>query len=230
MNIYKTFYNLKEMLTSFYLDRQFKKAVKYLVNDSFKYNSINKKLIKHKKYVLKFISQDAYLYSYLPNHFKEDIDICLIASKKGVPLCVFSDKLKNNKEILHNTLLNDGTSLQYASNEMKDDENTVWIAIKSNSQAFKFASQRIRDSEAFIFYILQKNFTQLKYVSHSIKNNEKFLIELDNFFQTIDTNLQKQIENIDWIKECFSNLDKIRESHTISSIISVNKESKILKY
>jgi dimeric dUTPase (all-alpha-NTP-PPase superfamily) len=96
--------------------------------------------------------------------------------------------LKNNRELVLDSVRKNGISLKYASKELRNDKEIVMVAVKQDRRSFKYASEElqndkevilesINDSLDFILVVANQNVLSLKYVKNS-KMTKKLCLKL----------------------------------------------------
>jgi hypothetical protein len=110
---------------------------------------------------------DMYIWSYkdLPEHLKENYQICLYAVKKyGLIIEYIPHKFRNDFNIVKTALLNHSSSFKFASEELKDNREIVLSALQLSIHNFQFISSRLKKDYDFIKILINKYFWGFQYL------------------------------------------------------------------
>jgi hypothetical protein len=94
-----------------------------------------------------------------------------------------SDELKNDKEVVLESLFLGVNILQFASDEIRNDKEIILKALQTDWSALEFASDELRNDKQFILEVLQQHgHRPLWFTSKELKNDKEFrraLVQLD---------------------------------------------------
>lgn len=109
------------------------------------FNYASPRLKNDKRIVLKAMEISFYNCRYIGDELKNDIGFVKTIINNGYPeILAFLSDLKDNEEIVRDSVSMNGTLFQYASPRLKDNEDILRIAIKSFGPAFFDASPRLQ--------------------------------------------------------------------------------------
>jgi hypoxanthine phosphoribosyltransferase len=86
------------------------------------------------------------------------------------------ESISNNKEIVLDSVKDDGDSLKFASNDLKDDIEIVLAAVNNDGLALQYASTVLMDNKEIALAAVQQNGRALQYASERIKNNKEVVL------------------------------------------------------
>jgi hypothetical protein len=133
-----------------------------------------------KEYVLKLLQSGCDIYEYINPKLYGDKQITLVAVKQpryNSNLKYANKKLKNNKQIVLESVQNNGRALKYASNALKDDRQIVLEAAKCDPRALVYASKRIKNDKKIMWEAIRQDGRAFEYASNQIKSDKKFVLE-----------------------------------------------------
>ena len=201
-----------------------------------------------KSYVLNKIKNNDYDMEKLPIKFKSDKDIFMEAIKYDVDnLKYASDKLKDDKEFILNSLKNneafiqsggeefDGEPIDYhhvvilnnVSDRLKNDKDVIMEAVKSDCENIKFISENLKNDKDFMLEIL--NNTKEWYVEQNIRyffDSERkpplaYLSDkLKDDKEIVIECVKKDIDNLKYSSDRLKN-----DNDFIIKVLTINKDS-----
>ena len=164
---------------------------------------IKQNLNINEKLVLKIVELYPYFINNLPEKFKEDKDIIIITVKKnrydknheneqfeyyngiitsqkqnGFSLKYVSEKVKYNKVIILDAIINHNFSLEYVLKDLKNDKEIVLEAIKQNGYALEYVSEELKNDKEIVLEAIKQNGYALEYASENLKNDKKFMLDI----------------------------------------------------
>jgi hypothetical protein len=127
-----------------------------------------------KKLMLKLITKEkeGKVISYLSDELKNDYDVVSETVKiNGVCIIYASENCKNNKEIALLAVKNKGYALEFIFENLKNNKEVVMAAVKNYGEALKYASENLRDNKEVVLAAVSHNGNALKYASDNLKND-----------------------------------------------------------
>ena len=125
---------------------------------------------KMKQCAMQLIAHDPKKLEQLPEYFRNDSDIVHTAVlQNGRALKYASDKLKGNRVIVHAAVLQNGLALEYASNDLKGDHKIVYAAVSQDGLALKYASGDLKGDRAIVHRAVLQNGIALRYASGNLQ-------------------------------------------------------------
>jgi len=80
-------------------------------------------------------------------------------------------ELKNDKEILLNSIENNGWSFFYTDDSLKNDKELVLTAIKKQASVYQAISENLENDKDIVLELVKKDGNYLKKISNELKND-----------------------------------------------------------
>ena len=137
-----------------------------------------KGMILRRKTALKKLESGEIRFRNLPEKFRGDKNVLLVALKNDISAFVdASEELRNDKEVVLKTIKMNFNALPYASERLRNDKDVVLEAVKQNGYALKYASEELQnDKEVVLEAVKQDNHT-LRYASEELRNDKEVVLE-----------------------------------------------------
>lgn len=81
----------------------------------------------------------------------------------------------DNEEIVWDSIIRDGSILEFCSQRLKDDENFVFRALLGTPLYLEYASDKAKDTESVVKYALSHNGYALQFASERLQSNREFV-------------------------------------------------------
>jgi hypothetical protein len=124
----------------------------------------------------------------------------LLLSLKVSKLEGYSDRLRNDREVVLMTVKCDGTNLKYASKELQDDAEVVLAAVKNDGKALEFASLRLKNDKKIVKSAIKNECAAVYYLSDEARDNKDiilYILEKDGqYFHLASERLKKDFKVI----------------------------------
>jgi predicted methyltransferase len=91
-------------------------------------------------------------------------------------ICIASDSLKDDKDVVLAAVKNCFYAFQYASSRLKDDKNTVLAVVKQYGGDLKDVSTRLRNDKAVVTTAVNQAGGALQYASTTLKNDKDVVL------------------------------------------------------
>lgn len=112
----------------------------------------------------------------------------------------YSDRLKNDRDVVLMTVKANGLNLKYASKEMQDDYEVVLTAVKNHGKSLEFASSRLRNDKKVIKTAIKNNITAVYYMAEEAKDNKQIILSIlqkdGQYFHLASERLRKDFKVI----------------------------------
>lgn len=182
---------------------------------SSKYTTLKIKKMKNMK---KNKSKKGGMYSWLKskinrNEFEITQDIINLASsddrnivlntvkQNGLTLEYVSNTLKNDREIVLAAVQQNGLALRFVYHIFKNDEEIVTAAIKQNGSALVYASDNIKDNINLVTIAVKSKPKAIEFASLNLRNSVALLIlAVSHDINVVNSFLQRKISNIIFMK------------------------------
>jgi hypothetical protein len=127
-----------------------------------------------KELMLKLINKDkaGNVINYVSDRLKDDFDIvCETVKQNATSIVYASEKCQNNKEIALLVVLNKGYALHFISDELRGDKEVVLAAVKNYGESLQSASKELRNNKDIVLAAVAHNGNALRYASDELKND-----------------------------------------------------------
>lgn len=136
---------------------------------------INPIFLNNKEIMLEAVKDNIFdnALRYASDKIKDDEDVVLQSIiNKGYGFSHASERLKDDRNFVLNCVIKNGFVLLHVSNRLKDDKEIVLNAIENYACALSFASNRLKDDEDVVLKAIEKDGLALEFVSNRLKNNK----------------------------------------------------------
>ena len=140
-------------------------------------NNLPEKFKEDKDIIIKTVRKNRYDKNYENEQFEYYNKIITCQKQVGFYLKYVSEKVKYNKEIILDAIINHNFSLEYASNYLKNDREFILEIVKNDGFALKYASEYLQKDKEFILKVIKKNINTLKYTSDDLQKDKEFMLE-----------------------------------------------------
>lgn len=191
-------------------------------DNSENFDSLHPSLRNSKIIVMEALKRNIDILHYIPDHFKEDPDIALMAVNRNGKLYLLSDKFKTNEEFLLNAMQAFPEHFQSVPTHLQNNREFISKSVKANGNVLRFlpfayksdgeiilaavenkglALQcilKVDMKENIVLAALKNNPEALEFAPDSYKKNEKIILDLlktengEHIFQYVHDSL---IEN-----------------------------------
>ena len=136
--------------------------------------SNDKEYVLQKVKVMTAIIQNPIALEFASDTLKNDKEVVMNSvSKVGWTACYASEKLRADKELFLAGVQIDGQILYYASKELRDDEEVVLQAVRNKGLILKYASRRLRNNKEIILAAISQDKRAKEYIdSEELKQDE----------------------------------------------------------
>ena len=142
----------------------------------------------------KYASQFSY------ENLKNDKDVVLATViQDGRALKYVSEILQNDKEVVLAAVNQDGSALYYASEELQNDKDVVLAAVNQDGKALKYVSEILQDDKDVVLAAVIRYGYALYCASEELQNDLFLLNLLHNFFNLPKNNI-KDKKNEQWLE------------------------------
>ena len=122
---------------------------------SYIFNYVSDELKNNKEFIIPFIKLDGRVLKFLSDVFKDDISIASLAINSeylpGAALKYVSDRLKNDKKFVFDSLYENGANFKYAADELKNDIDFLYELAKNKKiRAFDCVSDEKKKELAML--------------------------------------------------------------------------------
>lgn len=112
----------------------------------------------------------------------------------------YSDRLRNDRDIVLMTVKFNGLNLKYASRDLQDDYEIVLASVKNEGKALEFASSRLRSDKKIVKCAIKNDCAAVYYMSEDARNNKEiilYVLEKDGqYFHLASDTLKKDFKVI----------------------------------
>jgi hypothetical protein len=187
-----------------------------------------------KQLIIKAITKDGTIYSYLPINYKNDKEIIFHAVNQNGLVLEFVEKNLQEFSHIYFAVKQNGLAIQYANQELVN-EDIYNNAINQNGIALKFIPEH-KHSEQLIFNAINNNYEAIQFVGHitkriayhSIQNNIDSIQYIPEHYYS-DYNIYDLLDGVDnFINKNPSNINDF-PNPTIEMYKSVIDKKKIIK-
>ena len=123
----------------------------------------------------------------VPEDLKDDKEIVLESIKRNeLTFAYASERLRSAKEVVLEAVNIDARCLKYAGQECRDDKEIVLNTISKYPLLIKFASDKLKDDEDIVLMAIDKDLMALSYASKRIRNicgNENQVLNLSSWIK-----------------------------------------------
>lgn len=88
----------------------------------------------------------------------------------------YSDRLKNDRDVVLMTVKLDGLNLKHASKELQDDYEIVLAAVRNDGRALEFASLRLRSDKKIVKSAIHNNIAAVYCMSEEARDNKNIML------------------------------------------------------
>lgn len=142
----------------------------------------DKTLLNHKDFVTELCRLDGKYFNSLPDHFKKDKEIILIALRNfGYTYHLIPNEMKYDKDIALTMVLHYGPWLQDVVTPLRDDKDVVLAAVKNNGFSIRYASHRLQEDFDVAISAVKNNPDVFEYLEPIHQGNKRiFLATLES--------------------------------------------------
>ncbi|KAL9653717.1 hypothetical protein ABK040_014663 [Willaertia magna] len=160
-----------------YLNKNKDIVVKYISSFPSIYYALEGDLKLDREIIIKALKADGNVFKDVPNHLKNDIELCWTAFTQLKIISLPLQKYKNINELALEIVTKDGKLLSYLSNQCKNDKNIVMTAIEQNAESVGYCSYRLRNDYDVILTAVKRNGNLLSHASNFLKNVKSIAID-----------------------------------------------------
>lgn len=181
-----------------------------LKHDSCNYQYLSDAMKKDKEIAL-FAAKIYLKYEYLPDIFKEDVDVLKELLNKNIKVFQeFSEQAKDNFELVKFAIQKNGEMFCFASKRLKKDKELALLSLRNNNKSFKRMTKVLRNDKEIATIVLQKTPEYYKRIGENLKKDKdlaKIVISKNSYyFCELDQSL---MEDQDFVDELLTNNIKI---------------------
>lgn len=124
----------------------------------------------------------------------------LLLSLKASHLDGYSDRLRNDRDVVLMTVKLNGLNLKYASRDLQDDYDVVLAAVKNDGKALEFASSRLKSDKKIVKCAIKNDCAAVYHMSEAARNNKEIIISVlekdGQYFHLASDTLKKDFKVI----------------------------------
>ena len=104
-------------------------------------------------------------------------DLKTAIEQNPVALEFVSNRLKNDREIVYNSVSKVGWTTCYASDKLRGDKDLILAGVKVDGQILYYASKELRDDKDVVLEAVRNKGLILKYASHRMRRDKEIVLE-----------------------------------------------------
>jgi uncharacterized pyridoxamine 5'-phosphate oxidase family protein len=112
----------------------------------------------------------------------------------------YSDRLKNDHDVVLMTVKRNGFNLKHASKELQDNYDIVLAAVNKNGKALEFASSRLRSDKRIVKKAINNDPMAVYYMSEDARDNKSIILYIlkkdGQYFHLASDKLKRDFEVI----------------------------------
>ncbi|EFC50532.1 predicted protein [Naegleria gruberi] len=121
-----------------------------LSRDVEQWKYIDESLKNNEKFLAKILTIIPSIYKFFPLSKRCIKEVALKAMKYGKNLCLASEALKNDKDVVMEAVSNSGQSIRYASKELRQDKKVIEAALKNDPYGVSYILSKLTEEERLI--------------------------------------------------------------------------------
>lgn len=125
----------------------------------------------------KYSQAGIYMFSYFPEHIRNDIEVATLAiEKNGYGIKFLSKELKANKNLALKAVASNYHAIDYVAEQLKDDKDIAMLLMSKNSMLLSCLSARLRSDKDVVLAAVHSNFNSIKFAMPIMQDNEEVVI------------------------------------------------------
>ena len=138
----------------------------------------SERLLSDKGFVKKLVSSNGCVFQYLPEAFRDDLEVALLAVRNfGGALQFASQRLRGNGELVSVAIKNDGAAYQYASQELRSQKDMALLAMRYDGLALEYAPASLKADRDVVRAALDEDALALEFAGEEFRQDKSVVLE-----------------------------------------------------